>query len=108
MGKLETPAWIKEGYKSKEEYERKTGKKTAEKKAGKTYNVKVCPKCGSSEVGVVLVGEEGKKASDWECKSCKWHGRDIDEKTLTEDEFLEHMEGTRPSEVELEEKKNAS
>ncbi len=99
MGKLETPAWIKEGYKSKEEYERKTGKKTAEKKTEKTYRVKICPKCGSTEVNVVLVGEEGKKADSWECEACKWRGRDIGEKTLTSDEFLEHMEKmeNRPS-----------
>ena len=101
MGKLETPDWIKEGYDSKAGWEKAHGKKTIGKKAGKTYKVKVCPKCGSSEVSVVLVGEEGKKADSWECKSCKWHGRDIDEKELSEDEFLEHMERTHPSEVEL-------
>jgi len=105
MGKLATPEWIKEGYKSKEEYERKTGKKTTGKKSGKTYRVKVCPKCGSTEVSVVLVGEEGKKADSWECKACKWRGHGIEKKSLTPDEFLEHMEKmerTRPSEVKLE------
>jgi transcription elongation factor Elf1 len=90
-GKLSTPDWIKEGYKSKEEYERKKGIKE-KGKTGKTYKIKVCPKCGSSNVSVVLVGEEGKKANDWECKACKWRGRGIDDKELNEDEFLEHME----------------
>ena len=76
MGKLATPEWILEGYKSKEEYEKKKGIKS-EKKAEKTYRIKACPKCGGSQVSVVLVGEEGKRADSWECKKCKWHGRDV-------------------------------
>ena len=93
MGKLETPAWIKEGYNSKEEYERKKGEgqKTETKKKGKSYRVKACPKCGGTDVSVVLNGEEGKKADEWECKKCKWHGRNIEEKEMNEDEFLEQM-----------------
>ncbi len=91
MGKLATPDWILEGYKSKEAYEKAKGIKS-KKKEGKTYKVKVCPKCGSSAVSVVLTGEEGKKADEWECKACRWHGRNVEEKTLTADEFLEHME----------------
>ena len=91
-GKLTTPEWIKEGYKSKEEYERKKEIKTKKKDAGKKkYRVKKCPKCGSTEVSVVLTGEEGKGAREWECKACKWRGRIIEEKELTEDEFLEHL-----------------
>ena len=33
---------------------------------------------------VVLTGEEGKGAKEWECKKCKWTGKNIDEKELTE------------------------
>ena len=91
MGKLATPDWIKEGYNSKQECEKKKGIKS-KKKAGKTYKVKVCPKCGSREVSVVLIGEEGKKADDWECKKCKWKGKNVDFEEVSEDEFLEHME----------------
>lgn len=88
MGKLTTPEWVIKGYKSREEWERKTGKKAEGKKSetGKMYKVKKCPKCGSTDVSVVLTGEEGKGTRDWECKSCKWKGRNIEEKELTEDE----------------------
>ena len=92
MGKLSTPDWIKEGYDSKEEYEKAKGIKNKPKKTGKTYKVKQCPKCKSTDVNVVLTGEEGKKADNWECKKCKWSGRNIDEKEVSEDEFLEIME----------------
>lgn len=91
MGKLETPDWIKEGYKSKEDWENKKGIKRKKEK-GKTYKVKVCPKCGRSEVSIILGQEEGKGKSEWECKSCKWKGRNIEEKSMSEDEFLEHLE----------------
>ena len=36
--------------------------------------VKECPECGSDDVGVVLTGEEGKGAKNWECRKCKWSG----------------------------------
>ena len=74
--------------------ERKTGKNSSKlgQVKGKTYKIKICPECGSSKVSVVLTGEEGQKVDEWECKSCKWHGRTVDEKTLTADEFLEHIE----------------
>ncbi len=92
MGKLETPDWIKEGFDSKQKYEKAHGKKTTSKKLGKTFKVKKCPKCGSTEVSVVLRQEEGRGKSDWECKSCKWKGTNIGEKELSEDEFLVHLE----------------
>ena len=92
MGKLSTPDWIREGYDSKEKYEKAKGIKNKTKKSGKTYKVKQCPKCKSTDVAVVLVGEEGKKAKDWECKKCKWKGEDIQEKEVSEDEFLDLME----------------
>lgn len=93
MGKLETPEWIREGFDSKADWEKKKGikgKKLA--RAGKTRKIKVCPKCGSSEVRIILGQEEGKGKSEWECKSCKWKGRDPKEKELSDEEFLEHME----------------
>lgn len=91
MGKLSTPEWILKGYKSKEEYDKKIGNKTGTgkgKAAGKTHKVKKCPKCSSTDVGIVLGQEEGKGKSEWECKKCKWKGRDIDEKEVDEEEFL--------------------
>lgn len=81
MGKLATPDWILKGEKAPQK-----------KKKGKTYKVKKCPECGSTEVSIVLIGKEGKKAEKWECKACKWKGRNIEEKELTEQEFLEHLE----------------
>jgi len=88
MSKLETPEWIKEGYDSKADWEKAHGKETTGKKEGKKFRIKACPKCGSSEVSVVLVGEEGKKADTWECRKCGWKGRDIETKEVGEDEFL--------------------
>ncbi len=80
--KLKTPDWILKG-----------GKAPSKKKAtGKTFKIKVCPKCGSDNVAVVLNGEEGKNTGEWECKKCGWVGRDVKEKVLSEDEFLELME----------------
>ena len=46
MGKLATPDWIKEGYDSKEEYEKKKGIKS-KKKDGKIFKIRKCPKCRS-------------------------------------------------------------
>src|SRR3989344_6802891 len=98
MGKLSTPDWIREGYDSPEAYNKAkgvkgssgSGKKSA--KSGKTFKVKICPKCKSHEVSVVLQGEEGKRADEWECRKCKWSGRNIGEKELNEDDFLKLME----------------
>jgi transcription elongation factor Elf1 len=81
MGKLTTPDWILKGKK----------KPTEKKKEGKKYKVKKCPKCGSTEVSIVLVGEEGKKADSWVCRACMWKGSDIKEGEMSEDEFLEHL-----------------
>ena len=86
--KLKTPDWVMEGYESKVAYEKAKGIKT-EKKKGKTFKIRVCPKCGSDDVGVV-VGKE--KAGEWQCNKCKWTGTDIQEKELTEDELMEHMD----------------
>jgi len=90
-GKLATPVWVLEGYNSKEEYEKKKGIKK-EKKKGKIYFIKICPKCQGNDVRVVLTGEEGKGRGEWECNKCKWKGKDVDEKEVPEDEFLKVME----------------
>jgi len=107
--KLSTPEWIREGYDSPEEYAKvrqkaeplstssmssqskgvKTGKSS---KSGKIFKVRSCPKCKSDEVAVVLTGEEGKGAGEWECKKCKWVGRDINVKELSEDEMMEYLD----------------
>ena len=108
MGKLATPDWIREGYDSKADWEKAHGDKSAKKekkvvakkekgssaKAGKerTFKLKVCPKCKSDKVGIVLVGEERKSAKEWECAKCKWKGKEIDEKELSEDEFMEYLD----------------
>jgi hypothetical protein len=89
--KLATPQWILDGYDSKEEYDKAQGKKSS-KKSGKIFKIKVCPECDSDDVGVVLVGEEGKSARDWECRSCGWQGEDIVEKELSEEELMEHLD----------------
>jgi hypothetical protein len=39
-----------------------------------------------------LTGEEGKGAKEWECKKCKWSGKNIEEKEVTEDEFMEYLD----------------
>lgn len=90
--KLSTPDWIKEGYDSPEEYNKAKGVKTKSKKSGKTFRIRECPKCGSDDVGVKLVGEEGKSADNWECRKCKWIGRDVITKELTEDEMMEYLD----------------
>jgi hypothetical protein len=81
MGKIQTPDWILKGRKAPQK-----------KKVGKTYKLRVCPKCENSDVGVVLGYEEGKGKGEWECKKCKWIGKDIKEQELSEEEFLKKME----------------
>jgi hypothetical protein len=91
--KLATPDWIKEGYDSPEAYAKAKGGKSGKKKeAGKTFKVRRCPKCKSDNVNVVLTGEEGKGAKEWECRKCKWVGKDIKEEELTEEEFMKYLD----------------
>ena len=90
-GKLSTPDWIKEGYDSPAEYAKSKGLKKKEK-VGKTFKIRKCPECDSDEVGILLIGEEGKKAKDWECRKCKWKGSDVKEEELTEDEFMKYLD----------------
>lgn len=93
MGKLETPEWIRKGYDSKADWEKANGKKVTPKKSGKMYKIKICPKCGSNNVVVVLGGEEGRGSRGWECKKCKWTGKNVNDKEVSEDEFLKLEEG---------------
>ncbi len=92
MGKLKTPDWVLEGYNSPSEYEKVNGIKKKKNKGEKTFKIKVCPECGSDDVAVVLTGEEGRGTREWECKECKWTGKDIAKKELTEDEFMEYLD----------------
>ena len=89
--KLKTPDWITEGYDSPAEYNNDRGIKK-KKKSGKIFKIRECPKCGSDDVGIVLVGEGGGKADSWECRKCKWKGREVEKKELTEDEMMEYLE----------------
>jgi len=92
-GKLETPAWITEGYDSPAEYNKAKGIKT-EKKKGKTFKVRRCPKCNSEAVGLVLSNSEGEEGGgkEWECKKCKWKGLEAKEEELTEDGFMKYLD----------------
>ena len=120
--KVQTPAWILEGYDSPSEYNKAKGikdsgtgsqglssKKQEQKKngSGKTFKVRECPKCKSDEVGVVLSntcddsetlesevphGSSKSQTKEWECRKCKWKGKDIVEKQLTEEEFMKYLD----------------
>jgi hypothetical protein len=82
MGKIKTPDWVLKG-------KEKPSKK---KVSGKVFKIRLCPKCGSDDVNVVLGHEEGKGKGEWECKKCKWNGKPIKEEEVSEEKFLEIME----------------
>ncbi|HIE15077.1 TPA: hypothetical protein EYP70_07380 [Candidatus Bathyarchaeota archaeon] len=88
--KLATPAWILEGYDSEADYNKAKG--IDKKKSGKSFKIRICPKCGSDDVQVVLGGEEGKGSKGWECKKCGWAGDSAGEKELSEDEFMKCLD----------------
>ena len=94
-GKLATPEWITEGFDSKADWEKKH-EISSEKKKGKTFNIRECPKCGSDEVSVTISGsdaeEDANTGREWECKKCKWKGKDIVKKELSEDEFMKYLD----------------
>jgi len=94
MGKLTTPDWIKEGYNSPEEYAKAKGTNSGKSKKAqeKTVKIRKCPKCRSNKVNVVLTGEEGKGAREWECRKCKWHGKNIEKEELGEEEFMKYLD----------------
>ena len=90
---MKTPDWIIQGFDSKADWEKKQGVKS-EKKKGKIFKIKVCPKCGSYDVGLVLSNSDSETGGgkEWECKKCKWKGKNIAEKELTEDEFMKYLD----------------
>ena len=89
---MKTPDWIIEGFNSEEEYNKKKGIKKKKKVAGKTFKIRRCPKCGSDSVSVVLGFDEGKGKGEWECKKCKWAGKNIKEVSVSEEEFMKYLE----------------
>jgi len=93
--KVQTPAWILEGYDSKEEYNKAKGI-TDENKSGKTFKIRRCPKCDSDDVGVVLSGSDSEEDSgtgrEWECRKCGWIGKDVKKEELIEDEFMKYLD----------------
>ena len=94
--KLKTPDWVLEGYDSPEAYAKAKGKSTPNKKEGKVFKIKVCPKCSSDEVAITLSNldseEESNTGKQWECKKCKWTGVNIKEKELSEEELMAHLD----------------
>jgi len=91
--KLKTPEWITEGYDSEEDYLKAKGLDKKQKKHGKTFKIRECPECGSDDVGVVITGEDCKGGKcNWECHKCSWKGISIDEKELSEDEFMKYLD----------------
>lgn len=101
--KLKTPAWILEGYDSEQDYNKAHGISN-EKKKGKTFSIRECPKCGSDDVGVVLSGSDEEENSntgkEWECKKCGWKGSDVIKKELTENELMEYIDKKESEERE--------
>ena len=53
----------------------------------KKFKIKLCPECSSDNVSIV-VGKPGL----WECKTCKYVGKTIVEKELSEDEYFEYLD----------------
>lgn len=86
--KLATPAWILEGYDSEAHYNKAKGIKIKKETKG-VFKLRLCPECGNDEVSVSL-GKE--KSKEWTCKKCKWAGTNINEKEVTEDEFMEYLD----------------
>lgn len=91
--KMKTPDWILEGFDSKADYDKAKGV-TSEKKVGKTFKIKVCPKCKNDDVGLVLSNSDAEEGGgkEWECRKCGWIGFEIEEKELTEDEFMKYLD----------------
>lgn len=74
--KIQTPDWILKGEEPPKA-----------KKKGKTFKVRMCPKCGSDKMKVVI-GEVGV----WECGNCKYKGKKVKEEEMDEEEFMEYLD----------------
>lgn len=98
--KLATPAWILEGYDSEADYNKANGI-DKKKKEGRTFKIRECPKCESDDVGLVLSNSDAEEDSNtgknWECHKCKWNGKDVVEKELTEDELMKYLDDKEES-----------
>ncbi len=91
--KMKTPDWILEGYDSKADWEKAYGV-SSEKKKGKIFKIRECPKCSSDNVGLVLTNSDAEEGGgkEWECRKCGWIGTAISEKELTEEEFMKYLD----------------
>lgn len=91
--KLSTPEWILQGYDSPEDYAKAQGGKK-DKKSGKVFKLRRCPKCNSDEVGVKLSNSDKEEGGgkEWECRKCKWIGRNVKIEELNEDEFMKYLD----------------
>ena len=61
----------------------------AKAKKEKTFKLRLCPSCDNDNVSVV-VGQE--KKGRWQCNKCKWNGSNINEKVLSEEEFMKYLD----------------
>jgi transcription elongation factor Elf1 len=61
-------------------------KKKSTKKE-KTFTIRKCPKCGSSDVGIKIGGK-----GDWECHKCNYFGSDFKVEEVSEEEFLSQFD----------------
>jgi hypothetical protein len=93
MSKVQTPAWILEGYDSPADYAKAKGISNENKKA-KTFKIRKCPKCGSDDVCIVLSNSDAEEGGgkEWECRKCKWKGTNIVKKELTEEELMKYLD----------------
>ncbi len=89
--KLSTPEWILEGFDSEEDYNKTKGlgKQKVKKEPDKVFKIRMCPKCGSDEVNVIVGGD---LKGGWKCKKCGWKGMEIKNQEVTEDEFMEYLD----------------
>jgi len=94
-GKLATPTWILEGFDSEADYNKSKGI-SKDKKEGKVFKIRECPKCESDNVGIVLSNSDSEEDSStgksWECHKCGWIGSEVIQKELTEDEFMKYLD----------------
>lgn len=90
---MKTPDWILQGFNSEEEHNKSKGIKKKSRTptgTGKTFKIRKCPKCRSDDVSVVLGFDEGK--GEWECKKCKWQGKNINEEEVSEKDFMKYLD----------------